>query len=718
MEMLQFSPNAEEFALKNFKRLYTKYLDRNHLAQAVIFSRLKHYIGRIMLFSTRFAFIYALIIILFTSAIGLSVTPAFGDAPYVTWSAVSSSTGAYGNGIDTVSFRNNAIYTVDNYQFVAYYNNDSSPHVTIARRDINTNAWTNVSTTYTADTITDDHDVISFGIDVNGTMHLSWGMHNGSALHYATTTSSVLGSTFSPTFSTSAVTIPNTNSEYGNSTTYPEFYNLSNGGLMFTYRTGYSGDGDAMYSMYNPTTHAWSASPTLLNDGKTGSYNANAYTNSMVFDSQGRVQMSWVTRETSDFQSNHDINYAYATDQTLSTWKRMNGQTQTVPITQGNSTVANGGVIKSITQGSSLINQCSMTVDKNDNPIIATYWAPTTSTRQYMLEFYNGSSWQTSQISNRTVSDAKITNNDALRIREVGRPIVLVDADGRVLVITRSNDQNNVVTAYYSTNKTSWNLINLTTVNSGRYEPIYDEVRWKRDNILNLFYEPAFADSSGNRTSASLNGVQVSVLEWNSLRYMRGAITVDWVGGNGSGPINWDVTGNWTNSAQAPDGKWTTMRFGNQSPSNNIVDMSSTGRTVGNITFTASTPTTIQSSGGFNLTLDNSGSASSINVAGAHTILSQVLLNNDVNVTGTGTLNLSGGISGSFDMSVANNGHVNAKSILLDALTIGSGATVTIQPIGGGPLSELTVPVPEPSTLLLLILAALTAIALGRRHSR
>jgi hypothetical protein len=661
-----------------------------------------------MTFKSRLSLIIFPLIYLSIGGFANLLTPAFGDAPYVTYSNVGM---GYGNGFNTVAFRNNAIYTVGNYQFVSYYMyNTTTPYVVVARRDINTNSWTNVTTSYLPDSLTDDHDVIAFGIDGDGIMHMSWGMHNGSTLHYATSTASVLGSTFAPTFSTTAITIPNTYStEYGNSTTYPEFYNLSNGGLMFTYRTGYSGDGDAMYSLYNPTTHTWSANPIKLIDGTTGSYNSNAYTNSMVFDSQGRVQLSWVYRETADFQSNHDIMYAYATNQTLTTWKQMSGSTQTVPITQGND-----ATIKTIAQGSSLINQCSMAVDANDRPLIATYWAPDGNTRQYELVWYNGTSWLSSQISNRPY-EAKITDNDAVKIRYMGRPIVMVDPDGRVLVITRCDNTgstvssaDNHVTAYYSTNRTTWTSIDLTTADSGRYEPIYDEVRWSRDHILSLYYEPSFATSSG---APSQGAQQVSVLEWNSLRYMRGAITVNWAGGNSV----WSTASNWTNNVYAPDGKWTTVSFANLSNADEVVDMSTTGRTVGNISFTSSAHSTTIQGSGVSLILDNSGSDSAISVTGSHTISTPVLLNNDVDVSGAGTLNLSGGISGSHMLDVLS-GNLTAKNILVDTLTIGSGATVTIQAIPGGPLSGEIMPVPEPSMFALLAIGALFAAGYGWRR--
>jgi hypothetical protein len=149
-----------------------------------------------------------------------------------------------------------------------------------------------------------------------------------------------------------------------------------------------------------------------------------------------------------------------------------------------------------------------------------------------------------------------------------------------------------------------------------------------------------------------------------------------------------------------------------------MVDLISQGQTVGTITFSAYASTTIQSSGGFALTLDNNGSVSTIDVAGSHTISAPVVLNNDAIISGTGTLNLSGGITGSHDLEVDIN--LTATSILVDTLTIGSGATVTIQAIPGGPLAmdDNLSSVPEPSTLVLLGIGAIGLLAYGWRKRR
>ncbi|MCC6126351.1 MAG: hypothetical protein IT426_15435 [Pirellulales bacterium] len=195
--------------------------------------------------------------------------------------------------------------------------------------------------------------------------------------------------------------------------------------------------------------------------------------------------------------------------------------------------------------------------------------------------------------------------------------------------------------------------------------------------------------------------LNIKFLSWTSLAsgggfsYVRSTppVTSDWKGGSTSAPTDWGTAANW-NPSGVPDGPGVAVSFGNEAASANIVDMISVGRKVGGIAFSATTGTTIQSTGGFALTLDNGGNESTLFVAGNHAISAPVVLNNDAKIDGAGTLGLSGGISGDHQLTVL--GNVNASSIQTNALVIGV------------PVVPQAVPEPIGLTILLIALAGMS----------
>ena len=71
-------------------------------------------------------------------------------------------------------------------------------------------------------------------------------------------------------------------------------------------------------------------------------------------------------------------------------------------------------------------------------------------------------------------------------------------------------------------------------------------------------------------------------------------------------------------------------------------------------------------------------------------------------IAGTGALAVGDGI---------NPDNLTADSVAVGTLTLAAGSTLTISPIAGGPLSEQLQPVPEPSNIVLLLLACSILLA-------
>jgi hypothetical protein len=501
------------------------------------------------------------IALLFCAAAFLHCHHVRAASPIVTFSQITSSGYATTDTNSCAVDVNNLVTATvgaNTYQFAAFYN--PSGEIMIGRRSPGSNTWTTLDSGINdGGSISDDHDVVAIAVDGNGKMHISWGMHN-IPLNYSVSSASVMTSNLSSiAFASRASSVAGAlGSTATDIVTYPQFYNIpGSGNLLFTYRDtnssgGGSGNGDQYFAIYNAAGDTFSDTKVMQGQVPNSTLNFNAYLNRMQFSSTGNLVTTWTWRDSPDWQTNLNLMYAQSPDNGV-TWYKLGGSTQyTLPIIQsGSGGLASqvGQVVWTLPENTSYINQGSMALDKNDRPIVATYWAPgTTGTtnatlapnsttnnpnRQYMLMYYDGSQWRTSQITTRT-SDTAFDGpggSSGQYVRDLGRPLVMVDQQNRVLVVGRSEDtsmgsysnanlglnKNNIVVYYNedlmtgnTISSADWHTIALDSAQMGSYEPTYDSSLWNSSNMLNLFYEPTGLGS----TTAT-----VSVLQWNEQRY-------------------------------------------------------------------------------------------------------------------------------------------------------------------------------------------------------
>jgi hypothetical protein len=464
---------------------------------------------------------------------------------------VTSSGYAYSgaSGINAIAFECSTLRTYGSQQFMAFYGRHATSStytynntIWLARRNVGAMTWQVFRTIFTANDITDGHDIIAFGIDGEGYMHISWGMHNasGSSFHYTRSLTPVTG--------TNAIAFaPDAHNMTGNENvlTYPQFLQMPNGDLLYLYRvgdpaTGGSGSGDQYFNRYSLATHAWSnvdlsgTTPMQFTQGIPWNPNYNAYPNMPCVDAAGNLFMTWTWRFTAGFESNENVAFASSSDYGV-TWQRTTGSNYTLPI---NFAAENGNpnsqceTVYPLPQNFSQMNASGMCLDLNDQPVVANWWAPLTASgnyeRQYMVLYpaASGTTWTARQISNRTVDPTNVELTDSW-VRDLARPVALCDKQGRLIIIYRDDHSSGGLTVAYSQTPASdpqrmiWNTIDLTTDNLGGFEPVVDITRWQSDNTLEVLYQASpYAAYSGLTSPAPANSASpIGVLEWDEPAY-------------------------------------------------------------------------------------------------------------------------------------------------------------------------------------------------------
>ena len=397
------------------------------------------------------------------------------------------------NAVNAVIFRRNAVVSHKDIQYVAYYDADAS--VVLAKRKLGSMHW-DISKTQYEGKVKDAHNSISIMVDGDGYLHMSWDHHNDSLRYCRSTAPGSLELTNK---------MPMTGIKE-DKVTYPEFYRMHNGNLLFLYRDGASGRGNLMLNHYDIKSQEWTQRQDAFIDGEG---QRNAYWQ-MCTDSESAVHLSWVWRETGDVATNHDMCYAKSTDGGI-TWQKSNGEVYDLPITASNAEYA-----ALIPQKSELANTTSMCADSEGRPYIATYWRPQgTNVPQYHLVFHDGIKWQKLQISSRT-TPFSLSGRGEKRI-PISRCQILANSEGatdKVYILFRDTERKDRVSVAICDDllNKSWRIKDLTDFTVGMWEPSYDTELWKHSKILH-----AYLQKVGQGDGGALENIppqEISILEW------------------------------------------------------------------------------------------------------------------------------------------------------------------------------------------------------------
>jgi len=386
------------------------------------------------------------------------------------------------------------LVTFHHWQYIAYY--DKQGYVVLGKRKFNADKWQLKRTPYKGN-VSDAHNVISIMVDGDGYLHMAWDHHNN-RLHYAkskTPGSLEMGNETPMT------------GKFENKVSYPEFYRMQNGNLIFLYRDGGSGNGSLVVNQYNCKTKTWKQLHSNLIDGEG---QRNAYWQACI-DTKGTIHLSWVWRETPDVATNHDLAYACSKDGGI-TWQKSNGEKYQLPVTASNAEYA-----FRVPQKSELINQTSMFTDDEGYPYIATYWREEgTTIPQYHVVYKTNDSW-TKEVIDFRKTPFSLSGQGTRRI-PISRPqIIAWKADEKlsIALVFRDEERGSRVSAAINNNigKEKWSIVDLTSTSVGSWEPTYDTELWKEKKLIHLFIQNVEQmDAEGQ---AKIPPQVIEVLEWN-----------------------------------------------------------------------------------------------------------------------------------------------------------------------------------------------------------
>ena len=258
-------------------------------------------------------------------------------------------------------------------QYVAYYNEQHQ--MVVAQRGLGEQLWRKIE--LPSKVGWDSHNYITMAIDAAGYVHLAGNMHCVPLVYFRTKSPGDVA-----TFERHTMT-----GQDEQRCTYPKFLENADGQLLFTYRSGGSGNGRRFYNLYEVSTNKWTRFlDTPLFDGED---KRNAYPLGPIKGPDGLFHVVWVWRDTPDCATNHHLSYARSRN--LKDWETAAGTAVELPLTIGQTALC----VDPIPPGGGIINGCERLIfDSAGHPIISYHKLDENGHMQIYVTRFQNEQWR------------------------------------------------------------------------------------------------------------------------------------------------------------------------------------------------------------------------------------------------------------------------------------------------------------------------------------
>jgi hypothetical protein len=235
--------------------------------------------------------------------------------------------------------------------YVAYY--DAQRRLSVARVDTATGEVAKKA----LDSVFggwDAHNSVTLAYDRGGYLHVAGNMH-AAPLVYART--------LRPNDFSSLARVDRMVGGDESSVTYPNFFFHPGGDLLFSYRSGRSGDGALLINRFDGGRWSRLLSKPLFAAASEADP-VNAYPTGFIAGPDGYFHVAWVWRKTYLAETNFNVGYARSKD--LAHWEDSRRRALELPITP-----ANAEVVDAIPARGGLLNNIKLGFDTGGRPIIS-----------------------------------------------------------------------------------------------------------------------------------------------------------------------------------------------------------------------------------------------------------------------------------------------------------------------------------------------------------